>query len=210
MRCDQLGGLRARLAAEIRCRRARRRRRRTRPRSSVSSATCPASRRTRAATRPSPPFDPPPQTQAKLRAAGNASIASRATAAPARSMSSGNRLRVVRVALLGRAHLGGGVERLVGLSHPLDAAHDGDRGRDLARVRHREVDRARADALGERRRPPRQPHARLRSADDLDLLPRESHAAAERLPDRLLAGEPSRVALRRARRASRSTPAPRP
>ena len=58
-------------------------------RSSVSSATCPASRSTRAATRPSPPFEPPPQTHAKLRAAGNASIASRATAAPARSISSG-------------------------------------------------------------------------------------------------------------------------
>ncbi len=55
----------------------------------VSSATCPASRRTRAATRPSPPFEPPPHTHAKLRAAGNASVASRATAAPARSMSSG-------------------------------------------------------------------------------------------------------------------------
>jgi hypothetical protein len=58
-------------------------------RSSVSSASSPASRRTRAATRPSPPFEPPPQTHAKRRAAGYAAIASRATAAPARSMSSG-------------------------------------------------------------------------------------------------------------------------
>ena len=37
--------------------------------------------------------------------------------------------------------------------------------------------------------------------DDLDLLPRERarDAEAERLPDRLLAGEPARVALRRVR-----------
>ena len=41
------------------------------------------------ATRPSPPFEPPPHTHAKLRAAGYATIDSRATAAPARSMSSG-------------------------------------------------------------------------------------------------------------------------
>jgi hypothetical protein len=57
--------------------------------SAASSATCPASRSSRAATRPSPPFEPPPQTHANRRAAGYASIASRATAAPARSMSSG-------------------------------------------------------------------------------------------------------------------------
>ena len=57
--------------------------------SPVSSTVCPASRSTRAATRPSPPFDPPPQTHANRRAAGNASIVSRATAVPARSISSG-------------------------------------------------------------------------------------------------------------------------
>ncbi len=38
---------------------------------------------------PVPPFDPPPQTHANRRAAGNASIVSRATAVPARSISSG-------------------------------------------------------------------------------------------------------------------------
>src|SRR5688500_2001777 len=64
-------------------------------------------------------------------------------------------------------------------------------------MRHRQVDRTRLDTFGERRGPSREPNARLRSADDLDLLPREAHAAAERLPDGLLPGEPARVALRR-------------
>ena len=74
-------------------------------------------------------------------------------------------------------------------------AHDGDRGSDLARVRHREVDRPGLHALGERRCSPRQPNTGLRPPDDLDLLPREPHAAAERLPDGFLAGEPPRIAL---------------
>ena len=57
-------------------------------RSSVSSASRPASRRRRAAIRPSPPFAPLPQTTAKRRASGKARSASAATAAAARSMSS--------------------------------------------------------------------------------------------------------------------------
>ena len=56
---------------------------------SVSTASRPASRSTRAAILPSPPFEPPPQTTANRRASGYARIASRATAAPARSISSG-------------------------------------------------------------------------------------------------------------------------
>ena len=44
--------------------------------SSVSSASRPASRNTRAAIFPSPPFEPPPQTTAKRRASGKARIAS--------------------------------------------------------------------------------------------------------------------------------------
>ena len=63
-------------------------------------------------------------------------------------------------------------------------------------MRHREIDRARLHLLGPRRRPAREADARLRPAGDLDLLPREADAAAERLADRLLAGEPPRVALR--------------
>src|SRR5262249_303614 len=51
------------------------------------------------------------------------------------------------------------------------------------------------DLLGERGRPARQPDPRLRPTDDLDLLPREADAAAERLADCLLAGEARGVAL---------------
>src|SRR5690242_15372442 len=39
--------------------------------------------------------------------------------------------------------------------------------------------------------------ARLRAPADLDLLPGEVDAGAERLADRLLRGEPARVVLRR-------------
>src|SRR5205814_1045679 len=39
-------------------------------------------------------------------------------------------------------------------------------------------------------------HARLRAAGDLDLAPGEADAGAERLADRLLAGEARRVMLR--------------
>src|SRR5688572_9771137 len=66
-------------------------------------------------------------------------------------------------------------------------------------MRHRQVDRARLDTLGERGGPSRQPYARLGPAHDLDLLPREAHAAPERLADGLLPGEPARVALSRTR-----------
>ena len=48
----------------------------------VSTASRPSSRRIRAAIRPSPPFEPPPQTTAIRRASGNRCITSRATAAP--------------------------------------------------------------------------------------------------------------------------------
>ena len=43
---------------------------------SVSTASRPASRSTRAAIRPSPPFEPPPQTTANRRACGYTRIAS--------------------------------------------------------------------------------------------------------------------------------------
>ena len=65
------------------------------------------------------------------------------------------------------------------------------------RVRHREVDRARAHLLRPGLRPPGEPHARLRPPDDLDLAPREAHAAAERLADGLLPGEARGVVLSR-------------
>jgi hypothetical protein len=42
-------------------------------------------------------------------------------------------------------------------------------------------------------------HAGLRAAADLDLLPREVDAGAERLSDRLLRREATRVVLRRVR-----------
>src|SRR5271154_2351238 len=73
--------------------------------------------------------------------------------------------------------------------------------RELARVRHREIYRRGADGGSTRGEPPRQPHRRLRAPDDLDLLPRERarDAEPERLADRLLAGEATRVALRRVR-----------
>src|SRR5262245_4303402 len=64
---------------------------------------------------------------------------------------------------------------------------------------HREVDRPRLDLLRPRGSAAGEPDARLRSPGDLDLLPREADATAERLADRLLAGEPRGVALRRVR-----------
>src|SRR5581483_1346617 len=70
---------------------------------------------------------------------------------------------------------------------------------ELPRVRHRELDLRHAETLRPRGRPAGQVHARLRAAADLDLLPREVHAGAERLPDRLLRGEAARVVLRRVR-----------
>src|SRR5438445_12484225 len=68
-------------------------------------------------------------------------------------------------------------------------------------MRHREVDRARADPFGPRLEAPRKPDAGLRPARDLHLPPREGpcNAEPERLADRLLAGEASRVVLGRVR-----------
>src|SRR5688500_10351300 len=73
---------------------------------------------------------------------------------------------------------------------------DADRGGELARVRHRQVDLAAPEALPRRPRPAREAYARLRPADDLDLLPGEPHADPERLPHRLFPRETARVALR--------------
>src|SRR4051794_38010444 len=73
---------------------------------------------------------------------------------------------------------------------------DGDR--ELAAVRHREVDRARGHAIGPGSCATVQRHARLRAAGDLDVAPgeRTRDAEAESLPDGLLAGETSCVGLR--------------
>ncbi len=64
-------------------------------------------------------------------------------------------------------------------------------------MRHRELDPSRTDPGGPGSGPAAQVHTGLRPAPDLDLLPREVHAGAERLPDRLLRGEPAGVVLRR-------------
>src|SRR5436190_10202064 len=68
-------------------------------------------------------------------------------------------------------------------------------------MRHREVDRARADPFGPCLQASRKRDAGLRPARDLDLAPREGarDAEAERLANRLLACEPSGVVLRRIR-----------
>ena len=55
---------------------------------STTSTSRPASSSTRAATRPSPPFEPPPQTTVNDCALPKSSSACRATACPARSISS--------------------------------------------------------------------------------------------------------------------------
>ena len=75
--------------------------------------------------------------------------------------------------------------------------HDAGGARHRVRVGQRDVDLAHADPLGEPRGAARQRHARLRRPDDLDVLPGEPDAAAERLADRLLAAEPGRIALGR-------------
>src|SRR5262245_14505079 len=64
-------------------------------------------------------------------------------------------------------------------------------------MRHREVDRSGPHLVGPRFSPAREPHARLRPPDDLDLPPREPNPAAERLADGLLAREARRVVLGR-------------
>src|SRR5438034_3540972 len=66
-------------------------------------------------------------------------------------------------------------------------------------MRHRELDRTRAGTLGPRLRAAGERHAGFRSPRDLDLAPGEADAGAQRLPDRLLAGEAGSVVLRRVR-----------
>src|SRR5690349_2907327 len=64
-------------------------------------------------------------------------------------------------------------------------------------MRHREIDRLHVSRGGDLRKPAGEADARLRPADDLDLLPgeRARDAEPECLPDRLLAGEAAGVAL---------------
>src|SRR5690349_12749772 len=66
-------------------------------------------------------------------------------------------------------------------------------------MRHRQLDPPRPDALCPGRRAAREVDAGLRAPPDLDLLPGEVDAGAERLPDSLLRGEPAGVVLRRVR-----------
>src|SRR5438477_421070 len=79
-------------------------------------------------------------------------------------------------------------------------------------MRHRELDRARVHLLRPRGGATGEVDARLRPSADLDLLPREVDAAAERLADRLLAGEAAcdreGGACAPRRRAGRAEPAP--
>src|SRR5205823_8260726 len=81
------------------------------------------------------------------------------------------------------------------------AIGDRHRLRELAGVRHREVDPADAERRGPLGQAAREPDGGLRPPDDLDLLPGEGagDAEAERLADRLLAGEAAGIALRRVR-----------
>src|SRR5579884_766064 len=76
---------------------------------------------------------------------------------------------------------------------------DGHRGRELAGVRHRELDRRGPHLLRPRGGTAAQVHARLRPPAHLDLLPREVDARPERLADRLLRGESTGVVLGRVR-----------
>src|SRR5215468_9692606 len=66
-------------------------------------------------------------------------------------------------------------------------------------MRHREVDRADAERRGPLGEAARETHRRLRTSDDLDLLPgkRPGHAEAERLAHGLLSREAAGVALGR-------------
>src|SRR5215471_16056677 len=68
-------------------------------------------------------------------------------------------------------------------------------------MRHREIDRGRAELLCAFGEAPREPHRRLRAPDDLDLLPGECprDAEPERLAHGFLAREASGIALRRVR-----------
>ena len=88
--------------------------------------------------------EPPPQTTAIRRASGKRAAPRGPPRAPARSISSARSRDSPDSAPPRRASPGGVERREVSAS----AIDDGDRGGQLARVRHREVDRARADSLG--------------------------------------------------------------
>ena len=103
--------------------------------------------------------------------------------------------RVDVVTRLGRPHLLGGVERLEHRRRRRRRSRPRARASASSRGRSRRSRAARPRGL----RPAREPDARLRPPDDLDLLPREADADAERLADRLLAGEAAGVALGRIR-----------
>src|SRR5918996_2738273 len=77
--------------------------------------------------------------------------------------------------------------------------HHADGGGDAPGVRHGEVQLPRADAARPGLQPAGQAHRRLRPPGDLDVLPgeRARDAEAERLANRLLAGEARRVVLGR-------------
>src|SRR5262249_3550647 len=164
------------------------------PNPSTTATSRPRSRSTRAHTRPSPPLFPPPQTTATR--PGKRSATRSATAVPARSISSSSgpscassARRVSSAVRSGRSPF-----TTVSLRH-----HHRNCRRQVAGVRHGELDPPRADPLGHLRRPAAQLHPRLGPADHLDLLPGEVDARPERLPHRLLCREPTRVVLGRVR-----------
>src|SRR5947209_5400923 len=68
-------------------------------------------------------------------------------------------------------------------------------------MRHREIDRAGVDAFGPLAYAPGQAHRGLRTADDLDVAPRKRarDADPQRLSDRFLCRETSRIGLGRIR-----------
>src|SRR5437763_8215317 len=154
---------------------------------SLTTASRPAAAITSTAIRPSPPFAPLPQTATNRRASGNRRIASSATTRPARAISSSTSWPASARFISSAVYRGSSI------------GDEGHRLGELARVGHRELDLPGAHALGPRLRLPAQRHARLRPARDLDLAPREPDARAERLADRLLAGEARGVVLRRVR-----------
>src|SRR5437588_8171086 len=160
---------------------------------STTRTSLPACCSSRAAIRPSPPFAPPPHTTVQRSARGCCSRPTRAVAFPARSISSSTLPAYCSSAVRISA------EEYKGSSSGI--AHHRDGLRELARVRHREVDGVRPDVLGPGGDAPGETHRRLRTAHDLDVLPRECprDAEAECLADRLLAGEAPGVALRRIR-----------
>ena len=156
---------------------------------STSRTSRPASSRYRAATRPSPPLFPPPQTTVIRRACSKSAIRTSATAFPARSISTSTSCPSSARRISSAVYSGSNI------------AGDGDRGGELLRVRHRQLDLAHAQPLGALAQSPGQPHRRLGPAGDLDLPPGEvdGDSEAECLADRLLAREPGRIMLGRVR-----------